>query len=83
MKYRLILLMIMLTVAVTNMQAQVRMPFKDSLRAREVRHFADTLALTKEQAKELLHYYTYRDKKTDSIMRLPILGKEAEKEKRY
>lgn len=81
MRYQHVIGFLFVICSFTNTQAQDKLKFKDSLRAKEVKHFADTLSLNKAQAKELSQHYLNRDRQTDSIMRLPLQGQDGAKRK--
>ncbi len=81
MRYQYIIGVVLLMCSFTSAQAQDRIKFKDSLRNKEVKHFADTLSLSKAQAKALSQHYLNRDKQTDSVMRLPLVGQDGAKRK--
>jgi len=81
MRYQYIIGVVLLMCSFTSAQAQDRIKFKDSLRTKEVKHFADTLSLSKAQAKALSQHYLNRDRQTDSVMRLPLVGQDGAKRK--
>lgn len=81
MRYQYIIGFVLLMCSFTSAQAQDRIKFKDSLRNKEVKHFADTLSLSKAQAKALSQHYLNRDRQTDSVMRLPLKGLDGAKRK--
>lgn len=81
MRYQYIIGVVLLMCLFTSTQAQDRIKFKDSLRTKEVKHFADTLSLSKAQAKALSQHYLNRDRQTDSVMRLPLKGQDGAKRK--
>lgn len=81
MRYQHIFGLLFLMCSLTYTQAQDKLKFKDSLRAKEVKYFADTLLLNKAQAKALSQHYLNRDRQNDSIMRLPLQGQDGAKRK--
>lgn len=81
MRYQYIIGVVLLMCSFTSAQAQDRIKFKDSLRTKEIKHFADTLSLSKAQAKALSEHYLNRDRQTDSVMRLPLNGQDGSKRK--
>lgn len=81
MRYQYIIGVVLLMCLFTSAQAQDRIKFKDSLRTKEIKHFADTLSLSKAQAKALSEHYLNRDRQTDSVMRLPLKGQDGAKRK--
>lgn len=81
MRYQYIIGIVLLLCSVTSTIAQDRKTFKDSLRNKEVKHFADTLSLSKAQANALSQHYVNRDRQTDSVMRLPLIGQDGAKRK--
>lgn len=56
---------------------------KDSITARETRYWANNFKLSKKQTAELLQANQRMQQRTDSVMRLPLKGKEQEKRKEF